>query len=248
MAPQPVSGAPISPVAAPATAAPSDPLDTSGGRRITPVERPPRSRTGIWAVAVALTAVLAGGIGLLAGSALGSDAESPEPGPSSSALPLFEATQASLNKAKFDGDLVPLAEPWLDKMGGCAVNGEVGGPQLPADEKKHVFCRYGGVSLHFGQYAGRTEKDAARAYRQQLNLAGGALAPGLREATRTTGGVTGATGSYIEYAFKGQDGRTICGVWWDRDDESSAFYMETLCENGLGGNWDPLRDLWRRTS
>ncbi|WP_446218772.1 hypothetical protein [Micromonospora sp. IBHARD004] len=249
MAPQPVSGAPVSPVAAPATPVAPDPLDSSGGRRIAPVERPPRNRTGLWAGIVALTAVLAGGIGLFAGSAMGSDGKSPTPNPSASASPpLYEATQSSLNKAKVDGDLAPLAEPWLGRMGGCAVNGEVGGPKLPPDEKKHVFCRYGAVSLHFGQYASRTEKDAARAYRQQLNLAGGALAPGLREATRTTGGVSGASGSYIEYAFKGDDGRTICGVWWDRDDGTGALYLETLCEAGLGGNWDALRDLWRRTS
>ncbi|NES30894.1 hypothetical protein GCE86_00145 [Micromonospora terminaliae] len=249
MAPQPVSAAPISPVATPPTPTVQDPLDQTGGRRIAPVERPTRSRTGIWATALALTAVVAAGIGLLAGGALGSDGGKAKPGPSASAaLPVFEANQASLNKTKFDGDLAPLAEPWLDKMGGCAVNGEVGGPKLPADEKKHVFCRYGGVSLHFSQYGGSVEKDAARAYRQQLNLAGGALAPGLREAARTTGGTSGAAGSYVEYAFKGDDERTICGVWWDRDDAAAAMYMETLCESGLGGNWDALRDLWRRTS
>ncbi|RQW83306.1 hypothetical protein DKL51_31785, partial [Micromonospora globispora] len=211
-----------------------------------------RSRTGLWAGIVALTAVLAGEEADAAGQhggAMASDGDGPATKPSASAsAPLYEATQASLNKAKFDGDLVPLAEPWLERMGGCAANGEVGGPKLPADEKKHVFCRYGGVSLHFGQYASHTEKDAARAYRQQLNLAGGALAPGLREATRTTGGASGTSGSYIEYAFKGEDGRTICGIWWDRDNETSALYMETLCEAGLGGNWDALRDLWRRTS
>ncbi|MCX4474094.1 hypothetical protein OOK41_27940 [Micromonospora sp. NBC_01655] len=248
--PQPVSGAPLSPAAEP-TPGSSPPYDTfsAPGRRITPVEPPRRSRTGLWVAMVVLAAVVAGGAGVFVGTTLGDDGAAPGPAPSASpTLAPFEANQFSLNKAKFEGDLAPLAEPWLSRMGGCAADTEVGGPKRPADEKRHVFCRYGGLSLHFGLYDVRSTKDAARAYRQQLNLAGGSLAPGLREATRTTGGVSGAAGSYVEYAFKGDDGRTICGVWWDRDDGLGALYLETLCEAGVGGNWDALRDLWRRTS
>ncbi|MFG3421347.1 hypothetical protein [Micromonospora sp. NPDC048063] len=251
----PVSGAPILPASTPSAAAPAsappqaarDPFAATD-RRIAPVRPQPKRRGRIWIAVGALALALVAGT---AGYVLAASGDAAEPGaaPSSStSLPPFEATQFSINKAKFEGELAPLAEPWLTRIGGCTADTEVGGPKLPADEKRHVFCRYGGASLHFAQYPAREQKDAARAYRQQLNLAGGALAPGLREATRTTGGVTGAPGSYVEYAFKGDDGRTICGIWWDRDDVEGAFYVETLCEAGIAGNWDAMRDLWRRNS
>jgi hypothetical protein len=264
----PVSGAPVFPAAAPTSTppaaapaslppaavptsappqAPYDPFSATD-RRITPRRPEPKRRGRILiAVGALALALVAGTAGYVLGGT--GDAAEPAAAPSSSAsLPPFEATQFSINKAKFEGELAPLAEPWLARIGGCAADGEVGGPKLPADEKRHVFCRYGGASLHFALYPERAQKDAARAYRQQLNLAGGALAPGLREATRTTGGVTGAPGSYVEYAFKGEDSRTICGIWWDRDDVEGAFYIETLCEAGIAGNWDAMRDLWRRNS
>ncbi|MEH1027214.1 hypothetical protein ACWD6L_24490 [Micromonospora profundi] len=254
--PAPVTYGPATYSSASASASASDGLppqspsqDPFGGtgRRIAPVQRPPQRPKWLLAVA-AVVLVLAGGTaGFFVGGVNRSDDEPEAPAPNASLAP-FEATQFSINKTKFDGDLAPLAEPWLAAAGGCAVDTEVGGPPLPADERRHVFCRYGGASVHFALYPAKAEKDAARAYRQQLNLAGGALAPGLREATRTTGGVTGAPGSYVEYAFKGGDGRTVCGVWWDRDDVNGAFYVETLCEAGIAGNWDALRDLWRRNS
>ncbi|MFC4021493.1 hypothetical protein ACFOW4_26645 [Micromonospora sp. GCM10011542] len=256
--PQPVSAAPTPPVAAqgqppaiasapvPSSQAAYDPLSGTG-RRIAPVQREPKRPGWVWPVAALVLALVAGTAGYFIGSAGGDDAPSASPSASASLSP-YEATQFSINKTKFDGSLTALAEPWLAEAGGCAVDTEVGGPKLPADEKRHVFCRYGGASLHFALYQGKAEKDAARAYRQQLNLAGGALAPGLREATRTVGGVTGAPGSYVEYAFKGGDERTVCGVWWDRDDVDGAFYLETLCEAGIAGNWDAMRDLWRRNS
>ncbi|MEH1097890.1 hypothetical protein [Micromonospora sp. CPCC 205561] len=248
---QPVSGAPTSAPAAPTSAQPATSHDpfASSGRRIAPAPRERRRMpwllVGVGALVLAL---LAGGGGFALGNAGGPE-EGPVAAPSSSpSLAPYEATQFSINKAKFEGELAPLAEPWLARIGGCAADTDAGGPKLPADEKRHVFCRYGGVSLHFALYRAKAEKDAARAYRQQLNLAGGALAPGLREATRTTGGVSGAAGSYVEYALKGDDDRTICGLWWDRDDVDAAFYVETLCEAGIAGNWDALRDLWRRNS
>lgn len=259
MAPQPISGvpvssgAPVSPgmpvphVAAPTIAAAPDPLDSSGGPRIAPVARPSRNRTGLWIGGVVMAAVLAGGAGLLAGKALGGGGE--PTAPSASASPaLYEATQYSLNKAKFDGDLMPLAEPWLRQMGGCAIDTEVGGPKLPAGEKRHVFCRYLGVSVHFADYESAEKREAARAHRQEMGIVGRALAPGLREATQTTGGTSGSPGSYVEYAGNGQDGRPVCGIWWGRDNSTAAMYLETPCAAGLGGNWDALRDLWHRNS
>jgi hypothetical protein len=262
---QPVSAAgqfapaaPISPAAsqseAPAVSSPPSPPHLTSpdpfggtGRRIAPVRREPQRPKWVALVAGLAVALVAGTAGFFLGASTDDGPATPAPSASASLAP-YEATQFSINKTKFEGDLASLAEPWLAEAGGCAVDTEVGGPPLPADERRHVFCRYGGASVHFALYPARAEKDAARAYRQQLNLAGGALAPGLREATRTMGGVTGAAGSYIEYAFKGADNRTVCGVWWDRDDVNGAVYVETLCEAGIAGNWDAMRDLWRRNS
>ena len=261
--PQPVSGAPASPAPPPqpVSAAPQSPAYTepvrpappydpfaSGGRRIAPVARPPRSRKGLWVGGIVLTAVLAGGAGLLAGGALGGEAKPTAQPPASPAPPLFEKTQYTLNKAKFDADLVPLAEPWLARMGDCAADQEAAGPKLPKDEKRHVFCRYGNVFVHFALFDSPTKKDAARAYREQLAFVAGTLSPGLRQGSRTTGGVSGATGSYVEYAGDPGNGPVMCGIWWDRDDSLGALYFETPCEAGVGGNWDALRDLWHRHS
>ncbi|MGQ5263951.1 hypothetical protein ACTWLT_24740 [Micromonospora sp. ZYX-F-536] len=247
--PRPVSAAPQSPAyaASAATAPPFDPF-SSGGRRIAPVARPPRSRTGLWVGAVILAAVLAGGAGLLGGGALSGDAKPGNAPTASPSPPLFEKTQYALNKAKFDPDLVPLAETWLARMGDCASDREAGGPKLPKDEKRHVFCRYGNVSVHFALFESPTTKDAARAYREQLAFLAGTLTPGIRQGARTTGGASGATGSYVEYAGDPGDGPVMCGIWWDRDNHLGAVYFETPCEAGIGGNWDALRDLWHRNS
>ncbi|WP_243704759.1 hypothetical protein [Micromonospora sp. KC723] len=248
--PHPVSTPPVSPAYPRQDSAPPyDPFDPSTGPRIAPVRPEPKRRRDWISVAVALVLTLvAGTAGFFLGGG-GGDKTAAPPAPSTSpSLPPYEAKQFAINKAKFEGELAPLAEPWLTRLGGCVVYGEAGAPKLPADEKRHVFCNYGGAWLHFALHQGRKQKDTARAYRQQLNLAGATVAPGMREATRTTGGVTGASGSYVEYAFEGDGGRPICGVWWDRDDIEGAFYVETLCEEGLGGDWDALRDLWRRGS
>ncbi|WP_231929644.1 hypothetical protein [Micromonospora inositola] len=252
MASQPVSGAPVSPVspvspvAAPATFAAPDPLDSSGDRRIAPTERAPRSRTGPWVGSIVLTAVLAGGAGLLAGNALGG--AEPTTKPSASATPPYDVAQYKSNKSKFDGDLLPLAEPWLSEVGECAADTDAGGPKLPKDEKRHVFCQYGIVFVNFALYESPAKKDAARANRKALGIAGSALAPGMREAMRTIGGVSKTPGSYIEYAGNPGDGRVMCGIWWDRDDSVAAIYFETPCQAGIAGNWSVLRDLWRRNS
>ncbi|MCZ7420625.1 MULTISPECIES: hypothetical protein [unclassified Micromonospora] len=243
----PVSAAGFGP-AAPGTFGAVDPFDSSGGRRIVPVARPPRNRLRLWIGGVVLTALLAGGAGFFVGGALDGSGE-PAGDPSVSASPpLYDATQNSLNKTKFDGDLMPLAEPWLAQMGGCAVDTEVGGPELLDGESRHVFCRYRGVAVHFARYESAATKEAARTFRQEMGIIGRALAPGLREATQSTGGSSGAPGAYVEYAGNGHDGRPVCGIWWSRDDGLSSLYLETPCGAGLGGNWDALRDLWHRNS
>ncbi|MET8464024.1 hypothetical protein [Micromonospora zamorensis] len=246
--PQPVSATPQSPAssASAATVPLGDPFPTSGGRRIAPVARKPRrSKWGLVTGAVVLTLV-AGTAGFFVGRS-GNDAK---PQTSTAAtLPPYEATQLSVNKTKFfNSELEPLADPWLAQASGCEAYDEPGAPKLPAEEDQHVFCRYGNAFLHFVVYPTKKEKDAARAYRLQLNLAAGTLAPGLRHATRTNGNKSGAEGSYVEYAVNMADGKTLCGLWWDRDDTNGVTYIEALCKESLAGNWDALRDLWRRGS
>ncbi|MGW3787185.1 hypothetical protein ACWD5Z_21555 [Micromonospora chokoriensis] len=256
--PQPVSGAPTSPAAAqnetsmaisnpalPFSAA-HDPLNGTG-RRIAPVRREPKRPRWILPVGALVIALVAGAGGFFVGKAGTGEGASPSPTASASLSP-YEATQLSINTAVFQGELAPLAKPWLSRIGGCVSYNTPGAPKLPSDEKQHVFCDHSGAWLHFVSYPGRTQKDAARKFRLQLNFSGASLAPGMREATRTTGGVTNTAGSYLEYAFDGGDGRPICGLWWDPDNTNSAYYVETPCEQGIAGNWDALRDLWRRGS
>ncbi|MGN9808272.1 hypothetical protein ACTMSW_02775 [Micromonospora sp. BQ11] len=222
---------------------------TATGRRIAPVQ-PARKRRGWIPITVgALTLTLIAGT---AGFVLGKGSEGdPVVAPSSASAPLppYEASQLAINKARFEGPLAPLAQPWLSRIGGCVTFDEAGAPKLPADEKGHVVCRYGGAWLHFTLYPGKKQKDTARTYRLQLNISNADLAPGIAgEVTRTTGEVTRAAGSYLEYAYKGEDGRSMCGIWWERDDVDAAWFLETYCEDGIGGNWDALRDLWKRGS
>lgn len=255
--PQPVSAAPSSaPPTRPVSAAPQspayagnatpafDPFPTTEGRRIAPVAPKPKRPNWILISGALVLAILAGTAGFFVGR---SGAEGTAPPSTEATLAPYEAMQASINRPLFDGLLAPMAEPWLPRIGGCVVYNDPGAPKLSTNEERHVYCPYGVVWLHFAQFPGRRQKDAARDTRRQLNAAGGALAPGLREATHTTGGVTAKPGNYIEYAYKGDDGRTICGLWWDRDDVDGAFYLETPCD-GIDNNWDALRDLWRRGS
>jgi hypothetical protein len=171
------------------------------------------------------------------------------PGPASTAsLPPFESNQLALNRTKFDGDLAAFAEPWLAWVGGCATNADPGGPRLEVGERNRVFCRYGGTAVNFVLYKSTAERDDARNYRQRLSLDGHDLAPGLTEPTRKTG-QSGVNGSYVEYALRDSNqGRTIAGVWWDREDSPVGLYIEMLWDEGLGGKWEPLRDLWQRHS
>jgi hypothetical protein len=175
----------------------------------------------------------------------------PTAGPSatpSPALPLFEANQKALNEVKFSGDLVPLAQPWLPYLGGCLSDTDLDGPKLLADETRHVFCRYGGVSVHFAQYKSEAAMNNERDYRRQLNQTTDSLAPGQQVPSQKKGGLSHAQGDYVEYALKGSDGRPLCGIWWNLAHSSGAMFMEALCHEVLADQWAPLRDLWQRYS
>jgi hypothetical protein len=194
-----------------------------------------------------VAAVLLGVGGYFLGAGTGHAKPSPAATPSPSMHP-FEANQLALNEPKFSGDLVPLAKPWLPYLGSCISDTDTGGPKLLADETKHVFCRYGGVSVHFAQYKSLTAVGLERTYRQQLNLTTDSLAPGQEAPSRKSGAVSKVPGDYVEYALKGDDGRPLCGMWWNRDNSTGAVFVEGLCQEALGGSWAPLRDLWQRFS
>jgi hypothetical protein len=211
-----------------------------------PGRRAPRFVTGL--VIGLVVAVLAATGAFFIGTATGGK---PVAGPSaapSPSLPLFEANQKTINEAKFGGDLVPLAQPWLPYLGSCLSNTDSDGPKLLADETAHVFCRYGGVSVHFAEYKSQAAMNTERDYRRQLNSMTDSIQPGEQAPAQKKGAVSHAQGEYVEYALKGSDGRPLCGIWWNLSNSSGAMFMEALCHDVLGDQWAPLRDLWQRFS
>jgi len=210
-----------------------------------------RRRRPVLRFVVELVVVVLAGAG---GYLLGMQRHDGQPAPQSTAVPgpslqPYEASQVALNRAKFSGDLVPLAQPWLAEMGRCRTDTDVEGPQLPPDETKHVLCRVGGVSVHFSLFKSAQALSQERTYREGLYLTSGALAPGAGQPGRKTGGVSHAQGRYVEYALKGTNGKPpLCGIWWNRDNSQAALLLEALCQEDLGGSWAPLRDLWQRYS
>ena len=237
------------PVDTPAVSAPQPPQFNSS--------RPAgRGRRTGW-IAGVVAALLAGGLGGYFIGAAGEEGSTAAPAPAAvtpdpagaAALPPFEARHVAANKAKLDGDLAPLAEPWLAELDNCVSNLDRGAPPLGGDESRHVTCRLGPAWVHFITYKAEAQKNAARTYRQQLNFNSDALAAGVRDPARTTGGVTKAPGKLIEYAFPHQDKRVWCGLFWERDDVALGTVMvETFCAADLGNDWDVLRDLWQRHS
>ena len=213
---------------------------------------PPKQRKPVVAVlvGVVVAAIVAGAGGYFVGASAGGGDSTPDPVASSAAPPLFETVQSAANRSRLDGALAGLAEPWLSSaMNDCVVSGDPGAPALSPTEDRHVTCRYGSAWVHFMAHKSEALRNEARAYRLQLNLSSDEIAPGVRDPGRATGGVTGAAGKMIEYAFRSEDGRSLCGLDWERDDAPVAtLIIEADCEQDLGGRWEPLRDLWQRHS
>jgi hypothetical protein len=207
-----------------------------------------RSRFTIGLVIGLVVALLAGAGAYFLGTATGGKpVATPTPAPSPS-LPLFEAEQRTLNGAKFSGDLIALAQPWLPYLGACISDIDPGGPKLHANETRHVFCLYGGVQVHFAQFKSEAAANDERVYREQLNKTTDSLARGQQVPSQKAGGVSHAQGDYVEYAIKASDGRPLGGIWWNLEHSSGAVYLLALCREVLGGEWAPLRDLWQRYS
>lgn len=198
---------------------------------------------------IGLVVALVAGVGAyILGTATGGKPVAQPSATPSPSLGLFEANQKKLNEAKFTGELAPLAKPWLPYLGACISNTDPKGPTLHADETAHVFCLYGGVQVHFAQFKSAADTHSERALREQLNQTNGSFAPGQQAPTQKTGGVTHTQGQYVEYALKSSDGRPVCGLWWNREQASSAVYLLASCHDVLGDDWAPLRDLWQRFS
>ncbi|MFB9181733.1 hypothetical protein ACFFX1_26650 [Dactylosporangium sucinum] len=220
------------------------------------LDEPSGGRTVLWSIVVAVVvAVLAGGGGYFLGASgtFGGKKADPQAGgsPAGSSPPSSSGYEQSLeqqNKPKFDGDLAPLAAPWLTQLSGCRTDTEPRGPKLADDESRHVHCRYFGLSVQFAQYPSAEARDAARAYRVKLYTnSGDSLAPGLVEPGPKTSG-RGAQGEYVEYALKYKEDRVLCGIWWNRNDGNAGMYMEGECVDGASADWKPLRELWQRNS
>lgn len=234
---------------------PRSPAAATGGQRYypDPAASPAgtsRSRRSGLLVGLLIGLVLALGTGA-GGYVMGSRA-APQPAPRPTPSPSlggYETSQAALNRIKLDPGFGTLAEPLLPWMGACTADTDPGGVKLPADESRHVFCRYGGTTVHFSLYTSNALRNTQRGYREQAMATTEALAPGAGQPGPRKGAVSGASGDYVEFAWKGDDGRAWCGIWWDREDLPLAgLRFEALCQEGLGGSWDPLRDLWRRYS
>lgn len=230
----------LGPVAEPTTQA--KPVTTSrrGGNR----------RLG-WVAGIVGAALTAGVAGFFIGSAGKGETPTTEQTTTSAAQAPFESLQIAQNKAKLDRELAGLAGPWLTspELDNCVSDVDKGAPALGGDEGRHVTCRYGAAWVHFVVFKSPEQKEAARVYRQQLNFNSDEITPGVRDPSRTNGGVSKAAGKLIEYAFRQQEGRAMCGVFWEREeDPQAALMVEALCEESLGGAWEPLRDLWERHS
>ncbi len=187
-------------------------------------------------------------VGLRSGGSEGDTAPAAGRYGASDAAPLlvFESNQLALNRPKFDGDLLRLAESWLPWVGGCANDVNLRGPQATG-ERFRIFCRLNNLDVYFIQYTSVPERDKARAVREQQNGDATTLAPGAAAPVQrpTTSGRT--TGSYIEFAF-GAGASTVAGIWWENTATPVAAYFETLWTEGVGERWEPMREVWRRYS
>jgi hypothetical protein len=223
--------------------------------RIVPIPKPARGPI----ISAALLGLVAGLLvfgptGYLVGH---QTAAAPAPKPASSpnsgtpVLPLFEHAQLQLNKPKFTSELTPIANSWLPWMTGCAKNGDKDGPRLGDGEDARVACHYANATIFFVRYKSTDERDKAYTKYLAQNIDAKHLASGVGEPTtkKTTSGTV--NGRYVEFAYKTSNdanGKPVCGMWWSDASAPIAAYLLAYWSEGLGENWEPLRDVWRRYS
>jgi hypothetical protein len=252
--PLPVSPSPQQPATTTATTTWGRPEPVPAPSRQAEPPAPGRrnNRLAGWIAGVVVAALAAGLGGYFIGAA-GDDGKATEETSTESptGVSVFETLQMAQNKGKLDRELAVLGEPWLASasLDNCVADVDKGAPPLGGDEARHVTCRFGAAFVHFVVFKAAEQKDAARTYRQQLNFNSDEINPGVQDPSRVAGGASKANGKLIEYAFRQQEGRAMCGVFWEREDDPlGAVMVEALCEENLGGKWEPLRDLWQRHS
>lgn len=221
--------------------------------RIVPSPKPRRKPIVLAALLGLLAGLLVfGSTGYLVGYRTAPTPPPPKPTPSQSpSLPPFEQAQLELNKPKFTSALIPIANSWLPWIAGCQRSGEKDAPRAGDGEDTRVTCHYANTNIYFIQYKSADERDKAYTRYLGQNIDAKQLTPGVAEPTskKTTSGEV--NGHYVEFAFRTSTdptAKTICGVWWADANAPIAAYILAYWSDGLGENWEPLRDVWRRYS
>lgn len=216
--------------------------------RITPTPAPAKPPRRLSALLIGLLAglLLFGSAGVLAGRTTAT-ATDPRPAPTTAAPAkaqttrgVFEQAQAALNRSKFaNAGLTTIAQGWLPYLSTCARSTADTGE----GEKARIRCTVDGMSAFFVAYKTPADRDKARKKlngqaKDARNLTPGAATP-----------TTGASGDYVEYAYRLTEGgvtRTVAGIWWDDAQTPIAGYLLAYWKDGLGERWEPMRDLWSR--
>jgi hypothetical protein len=192
--------------------------------------------------------------GYFVGDQLFGTASKESPGPvqpsaSATSLPVYEATQAELNRPLFSGDMAAMAEPWLPYLSRCVKTAEGPGAKLPVNERLRIACQVGGLSVFFVEFKTADDRDQEYLTRKQQNTDSQQLAPGAAAPTRKSGASGKNHGDYVEFAFKPTTAGavTYAGIWWNREGVPLlAARIEAAWATGLNQKWEPLRDLWQR--
>jgi hypothetical protein len=226
--------------------------------RIVPSPPPQRSRLVVGILVGLLCGLVVFGlVGYLVGARTGGGRPTARPTASavptaSPTLPPYEQSLLALNAPKVSGDLAAFAQPWLPRVSSCTRDGEKGGPGLSEGEATRVLCGYGSNSVYLTQYTSIAARDKARTRILAQNIDARELTAGARDFAELVTPSGRTKGAYLEYAYKvtsgDNAGRIVVGVWWDDKDKPVAGYLLAFWAEGLGGSWEPLRDIWQRTA
>jgi hypothetical protein len=220
------------------------------GRRIEPSPPPQRSRLGLGVLAGLVAGLVLFGTGGFFAGRLTAPEAAPTAAPAAPGSGVFERNQAALNRPDFAGSrLTAIAEGWLPYLSTCSRSGSPGGPRLGEGEKIRVRCTLDGMSALFVEYSSEAERDKARAKARTQADDARTLTPGVAPEAERKAPSGRTTGNYLEYAYRLTESgttRTISALWWDDTQAPVAGYLMAYWDEGLGGKWEPMRDLWSR--